>query len=227
MIDKADNISKEKTDKPQRTNNPELTKSDILQVATEEFAAYGFAGARVDAIAAKTKTTKRAIYYYFGSKEGLYIAVLEKAYSGIRDIESNMHLKELDAEQAVRKLVDFTIDYQDANPNFIRIVSIENIHFGKYVKESEGIRTMNARIIETTEAILMRGYKSGAFHNPMDPIDLHMMISAFSFFRVSNRHTFGAIFGRDLGAPEIREKHKKMIADMIIDFLKKPAASAV
>jgi len=96
---------KEKARAPSRKNDPERTRQDILAVATKEFADHGLAGARVDAIAARTRTTKRAIYYYFGSKEGLYAAVLEKVYGDIRAIESELHLEDLEPEQAVRRLI--------------------------------------------------------------------------------------------------------------------------
>ncbi len=80
----------------QRLRDPERTKKEILEVATEEFAKSGFAGARVDEIASRTRTTKRMIYYYFGSKERLYIAVLEKAYEDIRVTEQNVDVENLD-----------------------------------------------------------------------------------------------------------------------------------
>ncbi|MEK0084621.1 TetR family transcriptional regulator [Geminicoccaceae bacterium SYSU G07066] len=203
-----------------RKNDPERTKSDILAVATEEFAAHGLSGARVDEIALRTKTSKRMIYYYFGSKEGLYLAVLEKAYRDIRAIESSLHLEDMAPEAAIRRLVEFTFDYQDANPDFIRLVSIENIHNAEHVARSASIRSLNVSVIETIRAILQRGREQGVFRVEIDPIDLHMLISAFCFFRVSNRHTFGAIFGRDLSAPELRARHKRMIGDAIIRLLK-------
>jgi AcrR family transcriptional regulator len=203
-----------------RKNDPERTRSDILAVATEEFATHGLSGARVDEIALRTKTSKRMIYYYFGSKEGLYLAVLEKAYSDIRAIESGLHLEDMAPEAAVRRLVEFTFDYQDKNPDFIRLVSIENIHQAEHVARSASIRSLNLSIVETIRAILQRGREQGVFRAEVDPVDLHLLISAFCFFRVSNRHTFGAIFGRDLTAPELRERHKRMIADAVVRYLK-------
>jgi AcrR family transcriptional regulator len=203
-----------------RKNDPERTRSDILAVATEEFATHGLSGARVDEIALRTRTSKRMIYYYFGSKEGLYLAVLEKAYRDIRAIESRLHLEGMAPEAAIRRLVEFTFDYQDARPDFVRLVSIENIHNAEHVARSSSIRSLNVSIIETIGTILRHGREQGVFHAEVDPVDLHMLISAFCFFRVSNRHTFGAIFGRDLNAPALRERHKRMIGDAILRLLK-------
>ncbi len=206
--------------KPGRKNNPEATKQNILDVAREEFANLGFSGGRVDAIAERTRTTKRMIYYYFGSKEGLYLAVLEQAYSDIRRIENTLDLDNLEPEQAIRTLIDFTFDYQEQHEDFIRLVSIENIHRAEHMKDSTVIANLNVTVIDTIGRILDAGRTAGVFRNPISPTDLHLMISAFCFFRVSNRHTFTLIFHQDLAAPDTRARHKAMIADAIISLLK-------
>ncbi len=206
--------------KPSRKNDPEGTKRNILEVATEEFAALGFSGGRVDAIAAKTRTTKRMIYYYFGSKEELYLAVLENAYGGMRTVENNLHLQDQEPEQAIRSLIDFTFDYQEKHEDFVRLVSIENIHRAEHMKDSRAIRNLNVTIIDTISRILERGRATGVFKSAIAPIDLHMMISAFCFFRISNRHTFNLIFHQDLTAPDTGARHKRMIGDAIILLLK-------
>jgi AcrR family transcriptional regulator len=203
-----------------RKNNPEKTREDILAVATKEFATKGFSGGRVDAIAAKTRTTKRMIYYYFGGKEGLYLAVLEKVYAEIRAIEAQLHLEELAPEAAIRRLVEFTFDYDEAHPDFIRLVSIENIHRAEHLKKSAAIRPLNDTIIDTIAAILENGRNKGVFKAEIDPIDLHMLISAFCLFRVSNRHTFGTIFRRKFTSPEVRLRHKQIITEAVLSFLR-------
>jgi AcrR family transcriptional regulator len=203
-----------------RKNDPDGTKENILEVATEEFVDAGFSGARVDAIAERTKTSKRMLYYYFGSKEGLYLAVLERAYAKIRSLESRLQLENLAPEEAMRSLIRNTFDHDDANPDFVQLVSIENIHRAEHLKNSDVLMRTNSGVIDIIVAILDRGYKAGAFQRPVDPIDLHQMISAACFFRVSNRHTFGAIFNRDLMADDLKARHRKMIADMIVAYLK-------
>ncbi|PWC39566.1 TetR/AcrR family transcriptional regulator [Azospirillum sp. TSO35-2] len=211
--------------KPSRKNDPEGTRQDILEVATEEFASLGFSGGRVDAIAARTRTTKRMIYYYFGGKEELYLAVLEKVYGDIRAIENKLNLQDLDPEAAIRALTDFTFDYQEQHEDFIRLVSIENIHRAEHMKQSKAIRNLNVTVIDTIARILERGRADGVFKADVQPIDLHLMISAFCFFRVSNRHTFNLIFHQDLTADDTRARHKRMIADAIVSLLKAEPAS--
>ena len=202
-----------------RRNDPERTKEDILRVATEEFSAFGLSGGRVDAIAEKTRTSKRMIYYYFGSKEGLYLAVLEKAYRKIRTLEADLELAGMEPVEALRTLVANTFDHDESNPEFVRLVSIENIHHAEHMKRSTEIGNLNISIVRTIADILERGRREGVFRRDVDAIDLHMLISAFCFFRVSNRYTFGTIFHRDLSEPETYGRHKQMIADAVIAYV--------
>jgi AcrR family transcriptional regulator len=193
----------------------ERSMQDILAVATEEFAFNGLSGARVDQIAERTRTSKRMIYYYFNGKEGLYQAVLEKAYMDIRSLEERSQLLDMEPLEAMRKLIELTFDYDETHPQFISLVSVENIHQAKHMQNLQSIKDVNASIIRTLSTILERGRKEGIFRGDIDPVDVHMLISAFCFFRVSNRHTFGAIFDRDLSEPKLRKRHKKLIIDTI------------
>lgn len=203
-----------------RRNNPEATKANIIEVATREFAENGLDGARVDEIADKTRTSKRMIYYYFDSKEGLYQAVLEKVYSDIRNREADLRLDKMLPEQALRKLVETTVDYDDAHPHLFRLVSIENINYARAVTRSSTIRTLNASAIKVLSDILARGYAEGVFKVRIDPTDLHMIISSLSAFRVSNRHTFGVIFNVDFADPAVRRRQRKLIGDTVIRLLR-------
>lgn len=199
-----------------RTNDPDRTKKDILAVALREFANHGLSGARVDTIAALMRTSKRMIYYYFGGKEGLYRAVLEKAYADIRAAEAELELSALDPVAALRRLVEQTFENDDTNEDFVRLVAIENIHRGEHSATSEAIRKINHGVIEAIQEILQRGVAAKVFREDFDAVDLHMVVSALCFFRVSNRHTFGKIFQVDLSKPAIRKKHKRMIVEAVL-----------
>jgi AcrR family transcriptional regulator len=199
--------------------DPERTRQEILDVATAEFARNGYSGARVDDIAAKTRTTKRMIYYYFGGKEQLYIAVLEQAYSVARDAERRLDVDHLDPVSAIRTLAELTFDHHESHPDFISLVAVENIHRGEFIAKSGALSELNTPAVSVTARILDRGYASGAFRRRVEAIDVHMMISAFCFFRMSNRYTFGAIFGLDLIDPDRRDHYRTMIADMVVSYL--------
>ena len=184
-----------------RTNDPEQTKRDIIAVATEEFASKGLAGARIDEIAARTRTSKRMIYYYFGGKEGLYVAVLEQAYRDIRHIEHDLSVDHLPPEEALAELTRFSFDRHADNPAFVRLVCNENLHYGRFVAQSARIQALNVLAIDTIRRIVERGKRDGAFRPDVDPVDLHMTISALCFYNVSNRYTFATIFKVDMTSP--------------------------
>lgn len=203
----------------QFANDAELSKADILAVATEEFALNGLSGARVDAIADRTRTSKRMIYYYFGSKEGLYRAVLEKAYGDIRALDSEQKSSAVTPEEAIRRIIDVTFDYDETHPNFISLVTVENIHRGRNIDQLPSIKERNAAVIRTLSDLLERGVKSGKFRADVNPVDLHLLISALCVFRVSNRFTFGKIFNVDLSDPKVRKRQKKMILEAVLRYL--------
>jgi AcrR family transcriptional regulator len=203
-----------------RTNDPERTMAGILEVATREFAEKGLAGGRIDEIAAATQTSKRMIYYYFGSKEGLYVAVLEESYRRMRSIEAAQHLEDLAPEAALRRLVEFTFDHHHGNQDYIRLVMSENINRGQYLAQSATIQGLNTRAIETIRQLYERGVASGEFRSGLDPVDIHASISALTFFNVSNQHTFGLIFKRDLQAVDALTARKASIVDMVVRFVR-------
>ena len=203
-----------------RKNNPEKTRENILQEAIVEFVQQGLSGARVDAIAERIHTSKRMIYYYFGSKEQLYLEVLEKLYGDIRSTENRLHLAELAPVDAIRRLVEFTFDHHDRNVDFVRIICTENIHYGEYVKQSPVIREMSSLVLEALGSTLRRGEQEGVFRAGIEVIDLHMLMSSFCFYRVSNRHTFGEIFQIDLADEAIKQRHKTMIGDAVIRYIR-------
>lgn len=200
--------------------DPAAVKSDILRVAISLFAANGLSGTRVEEIAARTKTSKRMIYYYFGDKERLYAHCLEKVYSDIRDGESALDLADLAPKDALARLVAFTYDHQRRNPDFIRMVMIENIHDANYLKTSDIIRDVNRPVITKLTDIIRRGVASGEFRDDLDPVELHRHISALSFFNVSNKGTFSAIYGDALFSETSQERLRGQVVEMILNFVK-------
>ena len=207
------------TTAPDRRRDADRTRREILEVATSEFADRGYAGARVDEIADRTRTTKRMIYYYFGGKRQLYEAVLEQAYAGIRREEQAIEVEHLDPVTAIRRVAELTFDHHEAHPEFIRLVSIENIHHAEHLSELPDLTALGSPAIELIEAILARGREAGAFTRRVDALDVHMLISSFCVFRIANRHTFGAIFERDMLDPDRRDAYRRMLGDLVVGYL--------
>jgi AcrR family transcriptional regulator len=204
---------------PDRTRDAERTRAEIIEVATREFADKGYDGARVDEIAAKMSTTKRMIYYYFGNKERLYVEVLEHAYAGIRAIEQGLDVEHLDPADAIRRLAALTFDHHESHPDFIRLVSIENIHRAEHISRSTVLSGLANPALDVLARILDRGRAAGVFRADVDPVDIHMVISAYCVFRIANRHTFKAIFKRDMLAPDRRDLHRTLLGDLLVDYL--------
>lgn len=205
-----------------QARDPGATQRDILDAALIEFADHGLSGARVDAIAARTRTTVRMIYYYFGSKDGLYRTVLEGAYTAMRTAERALNLHALPPDEAVRRLAEFTFDYQEANPSFVRLVTIENIHRAEHIARAGNMQALNETVIASIGAVLARGQREGAFRLDATAIGLHMLMTSFCFFRVANRHTLGTIFRQDPLAPELRDAHRLMLVDAVLGYLQAP-----
>jgi AcrR family transcriptional regulator len=203
-----------------RTNDPARTMAGILEVATAEFAEKGLSGARIDEIAAATKTSKRMIYYYFGSKEGLYLAVLEESYRRMRSIEAELHLEDLPPEDALRRLVTFTFDHHHQNQDYIRLVMSENMERGAYLAQSKSIQELNVPAIQAIRRLYDRGVTQGVFRAGLDPIDIHASISALTFFNVSNQHTFGLIFKRDTRSTRAIAARRNSIIEMVVRFVR-------
>ena len=201
-----------------RINDPDRTRADILDVAAAHFAAQGFSGSRVDEIAQQTHTSKRMLYYYYGSKEGLYRAVLARAYAGIRAHEAEIDLDALPPVDALRRLAEITFDHHCENPDFARLVMVENIHRGAHIGEVPGIELRASSAIGGLERLLARGRADGSFRADLTPLDLHLTISSLAFFNVSNRYTIGRIFGVDLTDPGVAAGRRKEVVLAVLRY---------
>ena len=208
-----------KTDGRSRPRDTDRTRAEIMRAALTVFAEKGLTGARIDEIAALTQTTKPTIYYHFGSKEGLYAAVLEEAYGGIRDMERGLHLDMNDPASAMRALVEGSFDYHASNPEWVRLVSVENIHGARHIAGIESFGRRNAPVLATLRALLEAGARTGVFRAGVNPVDLHWMISSLCFYRVSNRHTWQVNFGVDLADAWHTAAQRCMAVEAILRFL--------
>ena len=195
-----------------RKNNPESVRADILAVATREFSEKGLSGARIDEIAEKTRASKRMIYYYFNDKETLYLHTLEAAYQKVRLQEAELDLDHLAPLEALSRLMRFTFCHHAKNPDFI--------HHGRFLAQSELIQSLNAGVIDVLTNVYSRGVEEGCFREGLDPRELHWLISALSFFNVSNQHTFSRIFDWHQAAPENQQKLEDHVTDMVMRYVR-------
>jgi AcrR family transcriptional regulator len=203
---------------------PVANRARILAAAKAEFAARGYEGASMDSIAARTQTTRALINYYFGSKEKLYLAVLERVYAEIREAENELELEHLAPVDAIRRIVEFTYDYYVQHEYFVRLVVAENQAKGRHMKRFPSLRTVNRPIVDVLGTVIARGQAEGTFRRDVDPIDVHMAIAALGMFNVTNQYTFGTLFQREMGAKGDVPRRRRLVADVILSWLAPAAA---
>ena len=201
--------------------NPARNQERILRAATEEFARYGLGGARVDRIAARAGANKRMLYYYYGNKEDLFLAVLEARYAHIRRAELGLHLLDLDPVQGMRRMVEFTWDYYLKHPEFLTLLNSENLHRARHLKRSRDIAAMHSPLIALLRDLLARGERAGKFKKGVDPVQLYISIAGLGYFYLSNRHTLSTIFERDLLAPKNKAERLKHMTELVLGYLTK------
>jgi AcrR family transcriptional regulator len=206
--------------KPPLIRDAEATRHRILEAARADFARYGLGGARIERIADAARTNKRMLYYYFGNKEGLFLAALEAAYDDIRAAERKLNLEALEPLDAIERLVRFTWDYFVAHPEFMMLLNSENLHKARHLKKSKQIHAMNSPLIATMATILKRGAREGAIRLGVDPLQLYISIAALAYFYLSNASTLSVTFGRDvLAKPEMKQRIEHIV-ELVITGLR-------
>ncbi|MFM6829931.1 MAG: TetR/AcrR family transcriptional regulator [Novosphingobium sp.] len=215
----AESLAAEKPARRSRAESRERAINEIIDIATDEFVEKGLAGARIDEIG--TKATKRKIYYYFEGKDELYRAVLERAYSRVRASESEVDIESGSAADALRRLIEHDVHYHARHPELVRLVMNENIHRAEHLKQIPNLPQGNRRVIGMLEKIIARGQAEGLFRTGLDAVDLHLNLTALSFYSVSNQFTFAHNFGVDMTSPEAIARRASQVSDIILAWVTK------
>jgi AcrR family transcriptional regulator len=199
--------------------DPAGNQERILSAATEEFARHGLGGARVDRIAQRAGANKRMLYYYYGNKEALFLAVLESRYAHIRRAEQGLHLADLDPPEGVRRLIAFTWNYYLKHPEFLTLLNSENLHEARHLRRSRQIAAMNSPLVQMLQELIERGARERKFRNDVDPVHLYISIAALGYFYLSNRHTLSTIFERDLVSVRSKSERLKHMTALVLGYL--------
>jgi len=200
----------------------QTTREALIGAATAEFARNGFAGARVDAIAAAAGVNKQLVYYHYDHKDGLYQAVLESVYAALREKERALSLEALPPAQAMERLVGFSFDYLCEHPEFISLLTDENRLRGQHVAQSQPVRQMHMPLVQMIEGTLRRGVADGVFRPDYDAVNLYISIAGLSYFYFSNRHTLSAIFGKRLDARAAQAARRRHVIAFTLNALRAP-----
>lgn len=198
-----------------RSRDAARTQAEIMTVAIDEFAEHGFHGARIGRITQAANCNSRMIYHYFGGKEALYVAVLDKVFEDIRKQEADLSFDKGDPAEKLIELVTFTYDYFITNGQFRKLTRNENLLNGKYITRSGAIRDMSQTLILALGQLLDRGTESGAFTRRPDPVQLYLTIVALSAHHLNNAATLGIVVGQDLKNPEWQAERRVHTVDTI------------
>lgn len=196
------------------------TRAKLLEKALAEFSRRGFEGARVDKIAAEAKINKAMIYHYFGSKDDLYVAVLEHAYEAIRERERELDLTHLAPVEGIKRLASFTFSYLLENPWWIALLNDENMHRASHLRRSRRVHVISTPLIMTITDLLDRGEKEGVFRGGVDPRHVYLLLSSMCYFYVSNAHTLSLVLERDLLSPKVRSGYLAALTEAVLAYLR-------
>jgi AcrR family transcriptional regulator len=209
-----------------RPRDADRSQKDILEAALAEFAEHGLGGARMDRMAERAGVNKRLIYYYFENKESLFLAVLERAYEGIRGEEQRLNLTQVEPVEAIRRLIAFTWNYYIEHPEFLTLLNSENLHRARHLKQSTKISAMHSPLVQAMDGVLQRGRASGLFRAGVDPVQLYISIAGLCYFYLGNKHTLSVIFGRNLMSPKARSERLSHICDVILGYVLRDGSAA-
>jgi AcrR family transcriptional regulator len=207
------------TNGAKQKRDPAGTRARILAAAVHEFATYGLGGARVDRITRRARANKRMLYYYFGRKEQLFVAVLEATYERFGAAQLELALDDYEPKEAIRRLMAFLWTYFLENPEFIRLLNSENLHQGRHIKKSTRVTELANPIVGILESVLRRGQKDGLFRTDADPKHLYVTATGLGYFYLSNRHTLSALLALDMMAEENRAARLAHMTDVVLSYL--------
>jgi AcrR family transcriptional regulator len=192
------------------------TRDAILKAATKIFAKHGYAGGRIDEISKAARSYDRMIYYYFGSKENLFIAVLEEMYRRFNEAEKAIELSSEQPVEALIAVITFMWTYYQRNPEFITLLNDENLHRGKHIAKSLRARDYSSPAIQVIEQILEAGARKKVFRPGVAARDVYLMVAALNYFYLSNRHTLSAFLGEKLESPEALAHWQAFVVDAVL-----------
>lgn len=188
--------------KPSPRRDADQTRARILRAACREFMRHGYSGARIERISSAARSSDRMIYYYFTSKEKLYLEVLEGVYSALGAAESQLELDVTQPEQALRRLIAFTWDYYLAHPEFVALLSNENLQRGRHITKSLRVTQLSRPVLDILGRILAEGQRQRVFRADLEVKKVYLGMAALGYFYLSNRFTLSSFLGEDLMARE-------------------------
>lgn len=192
------------------------TRDNILSAATQVFTRYGYEGGSVEKISKSAKSVDRMIYYYFGSKEGLFIQVLENSYRRMNDAERKLKLDTSQPIDGLNRVIGFVLSYHRKNPEFITLLNLENLQRGKHIAKSERAREYSSPAIAIISELLQNGMTQKLFRKDISARNVYLLIVATAYFYTANRFTLSAFLGENLQTAETIEAWQSFISSTVM-----------
>lgn len=217
---KAPPVADAQADDKPRSRDSAKTKARILECALAEFTAHGYDGARIERIVKSAQINISLVYQYFGSKENIFIAVMEQAYDVMRAAHRDFDVRHLAPREAMESLVRWTFRIFVDRPELISLLNSENVHRGRHIEKSHHIKQLYNPLLDTIHSVLQRGAQDGVFRSDVDPESLFISMNGMGYFYLSNRYTLGVILRRDLMARKSLKRHEDHIVEVVLGYLR-------
>lgn len=211
-----------KSAKAPQTRNADATRTKILQAALSEFSERGLPAASTDDIADRCGVNKRMIYYYFGSKEGLYLAALESVFEKFVALERKIEVEHLEPAAAIEAMINLKIDYYVENPQFVSFLAMENFYKARHLRKSKKLNMFKTPLTDVIARILKRGQSSGQFRQDVDPVDFYVSMCALCIMYFSNQHSLGVIFEREMTSDANIKRRRQTVVEFVLSYLHRP-----
>ncbi len=205
-----------------RKRNADATRAKILQAALSEFSERGLPAASTDDIADRCGVNKRMIYYYFGSKEGLYLSALESVFEKFVALEREIEVEHLEPAAAIEAMINLKIDYYVKNPHFVSFLTMENFYKARHLRKSKKLEMFKTPLTDVIARILKRGQSSGQFRQDVDPVDFYVSMCALCIMYFSNQHSLGVIFEREMTSDVNIERRRRTVVEFVLSYLLMP-----
>ena len=217
-------MTSRKSAKTPQKRNADATRAKILKAALGEFGERGLPAASTDDIAERCGVNKRMIYYYFGSKEGLYLAALESVFEKLVALEKEIEVEHLEPAAAIAAMINLKIDFYLDNPHFVSFLAMENFHKARHLRRSKKLGMFKTPLTDVIARILKRGQRSGQFRQDVEPVDFYVSICALCIMYFSHQHSLGLIFGREMTSPASIARRKSTVVEFVLSYLQTPRA---
>ena len=202
--------------------DPARTRAKLLESAVAEFADHGFSGARTDRIARNAGTNIRMLYHYFGSKDYLYVAVLEAVLADLRHDELQHDIDTLEPMEGLLCIFDFVESHFAAHPRLRKLLAFENLNEARHLACSARIPEMASPVLSRIRKLLERGAATGEVRAGVDALHLYVAMVSLSYYGRAHAFTLSKIFHKDLQKPAWQKAHLNLARQMVAAYLAPP-----